>query len=184
MFDRIRRLLNLPNSAQVETVAGVLADNGAPTPLPKIVARAALRYRSTDPRERHAEWVDFRAALRASGISNYTVDRVSAEVLEALDTRPKPQALNAPEGDRAIVADVMASYGVPHPDARHADRIAVAARRVVVLVTSEHPLEPGERAALEAAHSQLRTALMGAGWTRVGAAGPAASIVRRLREES
>jgi len=183
MFERIYRFLKVPTGDQVQTVAGVLARYGAQDPLSRRVARAALHYRSTDPRERYRQWVEFRGALRASGIREVDVERVASAVVEALDP-PKAETLKAPERDRAVVADVMVSFGVPYPDARDADRIAIAARRVSDLVNDWGPLEPGARAALDAAHAQLRRALTEAGWTPVGSAGPAAAIVRRLREES
>lgn len=111
--------------------------------------------------------------------------------------RAKPQGLKASDVDRAIVADVMARSGVPHPDARVVDRIAVAARAVIttvdeqagkcLIVAGRPVVSPGERAAmdreLDRVRDHLTDTLIEAGSRLSGAAPIAYEIMRRLRAQ-
>jgi hypothetical protein len=111
--------------------------------------------------------------------------------------RAKPQGLKASDVDRAIVADVMARSGVPHPDARVVDRIAVAARAVITTVDEQAdrtlieagrmPLTPGERSTMDVELDRVRDALtdelIAAGSRLSGAAPIGFEIMRRLRAQ-
>jgi hypothetical protein len=108
----------------------------------------------------------------------------------------KPQTLQASEVDRAIVADVMARSGVPFPDARVADRIALAARLVITTVDEQAealevaegkpPVRDAQRKAmdveLDRVRDDLTDALMAAGARLSGAPAIGYEIMRRLRE--
>jgi hypothetical protein len=109
----------------------------------------------------------------------------------------KPEPLKASAIDRAIVADVMARSGVPHPDARVADRIAVAARLVITTVDEQAdaleitedkpPVSDTERRAMDVELDRVRDALsdelVQAGSRLAGAAPIGYEIMRRLRKQ-
>jgi hypothetical protein len=111
--------------------------------------------------------------------------------------RAKPQGLKASEVDRAIVADVMARSGVPFPDARVADRIAVAARTVITtvdeqadaleVVAGKPRVSQAEREAmdveLDRVRDVLRDELIDAGARLSGAPAIGYEVMRRLREQ-
>jgi hypothetical protein len=110
---------------------------------------------------------------------------------------PKLHALKASEIDRAIVADVMARSGVRHPDARVADRIAVAARLVITTVDEQadalevaedkSPVSDEQRKAMDVELDRVRDALsdelVAAGSRLAGAAPIGYEIMRRLRKQ-
>jgi hypothetical protein len=128
-----------------------------------------------------------------------SIRRFLGLVTRALRGTPPAQglvALKASEVDRAIVADVMARSGVRHPDARVADRIAVAARTVIttvdeqaylleVLADKAPPDAPQRHAMdveLDRVRDELRDELVGAGARLTGAPAIGYEIMRRLRE--
>jgi hypothetical protein len=109
---------------------------------------------------------------------------------------PKPLPFRAAFTDRVIVRGMLAVSGVPRPDERVVDRIAVAARTVIKTVDEQaermHVTEdstavtPGQRAAmdveLDGAQASLNAALVFAGARPSGAAVVGFEIMRRLRE--
>jgi hypothetical protein len=109
----------------------------------------------------------------------------------------KPEALQASDVDRAIVADVMARSGVLHPDARVVDRIAVAARAVITtvdeqadaleIVAGKPRVSQAEREAmdveLDRVRDVLRDELVDAGARLSGAPAIGYEVMRRLRAQ-
>lgn len=109
---------------------------------------------------------------------------------------PKPLPFRADFTDRVIVRGMLAVSGVPRPDERVVDRIAVAARTVINTVDAQaermhvtedsRPVTPGQRAAmdveLDGAREVLNAALVFAGARPSGAAVIGFEIMRRLRE--